>query len=243
MNKVVMITGGSKGIGKALAMKFSDMGYKVVICSRTRKDLDDIAIRATLRTEFCDVRHKDHVKKLFENVMNEYGRIDVLINCAGILGPMGHLEDNDINEWRNAIDTNLMGTVNCVHEVIPIMRKQKSGRIINFAGGGVGGNKLEPGFSAYATSKFAVAGFTETISKELDFFNIQINAVSPGAVNTDMANQRWVKGDSPDKIVELIVFLVTTDKNINGKMISAVWDDYQNTDYTKESIYNLRRTI
>jgi NAD(P)-dependent dehydrogenase (short-subunit alcohol dehydrogenase family) len=241
MNKVVMITGGSKGIGKAVAMKLSDLGHKVIVCSRTKKDMDSLSIRASVKTEFCDVKHYDHVKKLFENVMNEYGRIDVLINCAGILGPMGHFEDNDINAWVDAMDINLIGTVNCVHQALPIMKKQHYGRIITFCGGGVGGSKLEPGFSAYSTSKFAVAGFVESIAKEVSFFGIQINAISPGPIDTDMARQRWVKGNPPDKVVDLILFLINTEKEVNGKVISAVWDDYQNVDYSKESLFNLRR--
>lgn len=243
MNKVIVITGGSKGIGRAMAMKFSDMNYKVIVCGRNKKDLHDLSICSNAQIEFCDVRLPDHVKRLFENVMSEYGHVDVLINCAGILGPMGRLEDNDFWEWYDAIKVNLLGTVNCVYEVIPIMKKQHSGRIITMIGGGIGGNDLPIGFSAYNTSKYAVAGFTECIAQEIDLFGIQINGISPGAVDTDMARQRFVKGQSPDKAVELAVFLATTDKHINGKIISATHDDYKNEDYTKKSIFNLRRVV
>jgi 2-dehydro-3-deoxy-L-rhamnonate dehydrogenase (NAD+) len=241
MDKIVLITGGSKGIGKAAAIKFYELGYKVAICSKTKTELDDVASQVNGFAVFCDVRHPDHVKKLFEAVMKQFGRIDVLVNCAGILGPHGHLEDNNMSDWKDTIDVNLLGTVNCVREVIPIMRAQNYGRIVTFCGGGVGGDKLEPGFSAYATSKFAVAGFTEAMSKELCFFDITINAVSPGAIDTDMARQRWVKGDPPDKVVELITFLAVSNKKINGKVLSAKWDDYREADYKKESLFTLRR--
>jgi NAD(P)-dependent dehydrogenase (short-subunit alcohol dehydrogenase family) len=242
MDKVVLITGGSKGIGKATALKFTELGYRVAICSKTKEELDDVVAATGCFAVFCDVRYPDHVKKLFETVMNRFGRIDVLVNCAGILGPHGHLENNDIAAWKDTIDVNLIGTVNCVHEVIPIMREQDFGRIITFCGGGVGGDKLEPGYSAYATSKFAVAGFTEAMSKELCFFDITINAVSPGAIDTDMARQRWVKGDTPDKVVELITFLATANKAVNGKVISVKWDKYRDVNYTKNpSLFMLRR--
>jgi 3-oxoacyl-[acyl-carrier protein] reductase len=243
MEKVVLITGGSKGIGKAAALKFHGLGYKIAICSKTKSELDEIESKTNALAVFCDVRCPDHVKKLFETVMIKYGRIDVLVTAAGILGPNGHLEDNDINEWKDAIDVNLIGTVNCVQEAIPIMRTQNFGRIISFCGGGVGGDKIGPGFSAYTTSKFAVAGFVEALSKELCFFDITINAVSPGAVDTDMARQRWVKGGSPDPVVDLIAFLASSNKKINGKILSAVWDDYRGTDYSKESIFTLRRVV
>lgn len=243
MNKVAIITGGGKGIGKEVAMRFSNLNYKTIICSRTKKDLDSVALRTMVNTVFCDVRYDDHVKKLFDTAVEMFGRVDILINCAGILGPMGHLEDCTMQEWYNTIQTNLLGTVNCTYEAIPIMKKQNYGRIITFCGGGVGGDKLEPGFSAYATSKFAVAGFTEAISRELDFYDITINAVSPGAVDTDMARSRWVKGGSPDKVVDLIQFLVTTDKKINGRVISANWDKYKEESYENKNLFTLRRVV
>jgi len=229
MKKIILITGGSKGIGKATAQKLNqNEDYIVVTCSKTEPI-------------FCDVRHYDHVKSMIDFVMKRYGRIDVLINCAGILGPMGRLEDHDINDWKDTVDVNLMGTVNCVHQVIPIMKKQEYGRIITFCGGGVGGDDIPIGFSAYNTSKFAIAGFTEVIAKELDFFDITINAVSPGAVDTEMARQRWVKGGSPDKVIELIEYLITTNKHINGKFLSAKWDNYKDESFENKNLFTLRR--
>jgi NAD(P)-dependent dehydrogenase (short-subunit alcohol dehydrogenase family) len=243
MNKVVLITGGSKGIGRATALRFYELGYSVAICSKTKDELDEVANKVNGLSIFCDVRCPDHVERLFDAVLNKYHRLDVLVNCAGILGPHGHLEDNSIQAWKDTIDVNLIGTVNCVQKAIPIMKDQSFGRIVAFCGGGVGGNKIEPGFSAYATSKFAVGGFVEAISKELCFYDIAINAVSPGAIDTDMARQRWVKGTSPDKVVDLITFLASANKRINGKILSAVWDNYKDEDYSKENLFNLRRIV
>lgn len=227
--KVILITGGSRGIGKALAEYLEKKHYyDVATCSKTEPI-------------YCDVRYYDHVIHLFDFIIQKYDRIDVLINCAGVLGPMGRLENSQIRDWKDTIDVNLMGTVNCVHQAIPYMRKQNYGRIINFCGGGVGGSNLPVGFSAYNTSKYAIAGFTETVASELEAYDITINAISPGAIDTEMARSRFVKGTKPDKVIELVDFLLTTDKKINGKVISANRDDYRHADYTKDSMYNLRR--
>jgi NAD(P)-dependent dehydrogenase (short-subunit alcohol dehydrogenase family) len=240
--KVVVITGGSSGIGKAMAIKFAQTCYKVVICSKSKTELDAAQkeIGPNCVSTFCDVRFLDHVDSLFDFVLKEFGRIDVLINCAGILGPMGRFEDNDLGEWRDAIDVNLIGTVNCVYRVIPIMKEQQYGRIITMCGGGVGADDLPKGFSAYTTSKFAIAGFTELIGDELNYFNIFINAISPGAIDTQMAKKRWVQGETPERPVKLAYFLATTDLKINGKVISAKWDDYEHFE-DKKGLYNLRR--
>lgn len=244
MDKVVVITGGARGIGKAMAMAFAKLNYNVVICSRTKAELDEAEkeIGKNCSSFFCDVRFPDYVKRFFNFVIEKHGRIDVLINCAGILGPIGPLEKNDIGKWKDAIDINLMGTVNCVHEVIPIMKKQEFGRIIVMCGGGVGGKSIPPGFTAYTTSKFAIAGFTELVGKELKYFDIKINAISPGAVNTRMAKKRWVDGSSPDRAVKLATFLATTKLDVNGKALSAKWDDYEHFK-DKESLYTLRRVV
>lgn len=241
MKKVVLITGGGRGIGKAIAIAFAKKAYQVIIMSRTKEELDATAkeIGLECKTFVNDVCYLHDTNWVFNRIMNTYGRIDVLINCAGVAGPIGALEDVDIGEWENTIDINLVGTVNCTKLAIPIMKKQGNGSIINFCGGGVGGDNIKPNLSAYITSKFAVAGFTEAISKELADTDIKINAISPGAVDTQMAKLHGVKGDTPEKVVGLALFLAETDNNISGKLISAKWDDYENLDTT---YYNLRRT-
>ena len=147
-----------------------------------------------------------------------------------------------------------------------IMKKQKQGKIINVSGGGIGGPNINPNFSAYTTSKAAVAGFTEVIAKELKSFNIQVNVISPGAVNTRLLDQVLEAGEiagkdflekskkqkidggtTPEKAAKLAIFLATTESDhITGKLLSAVWDNYENFDKMKNKIaessfYNLRR--
>ena len=269
--KVVLITGGSQGIGKCMAIEFSKHNSRVIVCSRTKRDLDKVkdeikAFGGSCECFVTDVSNIVHVKKLFQNVMNLYGEIHVLINCAGIYGPIGTLDKNDIKMWKKTIDINLIGVVHTTHCVIPIMKKQKQGKIINISGGGIGGPNINPNFSAYTTSKAAVAGFTEIIARELKSSNIQVNAISPGAVNTRLLDQvleagelagkdffekskkqRIEGGTPPEKAVRLAIFLATTrSDHINGKLLSAVWDNYENFDKIKNKIaessfYNLRR--
>jgi 3-oxoacyl-[acyl-carrier protein] reductase len=268
-DKVVIITGGSQGIGREMAMEFARLKARVIICSRTKKDLDAVTQEIESAGGLCesmvvDVSDTLQVRNMFEHVANKYGRTDVLITCAGIYGPIGPLETNDIKAWERAISINLVGTVNAVHSAIPIMKKQKHGKMITLCGGGIGG-EIKPNFSAYVTSKAAVAGFTEAIAKEVKDYNIQINAISPGAVNTRLLDevlaaggkagkdffekskkQKTDGGTPPEKVTKLAVFLAGSESDfITGKVLSAVWDDYKSFHKTKDRVegplFNLRR--
>lgn len=269
--KVVLITGGGQGIGKCMAIEFSKHDSKVIICSRTKRDLDKLkneikAFGGSCECFVADVSDIVQIKRLFQNVMNLYGEIHVLINCAGIYGPIGALDTNDMEMWKKTININLIGVVHTTHCVIPIMKKQKQGKIINISGGGIGGPNINPNFSAYTASKAAVVAFTEVMARELKSSNIQVNAISPGAVNTRLLDQvlgtgelagidffekskkqKIEGGTPPEKAAKLAIFLATTrSDHITGKLLSAVWDDYENFDKIKNkleetSFYNLRR--
>jgi NAD(P)-dependent dehydrogenase (short-subunit alcohol dehydrogenase family) len=269
MNKVVIITGGSQGIGRSMALKFAGLGAKVMICSRTKEDLGVVVGEITSSGGVCesfvaDVSDAAQVKDAFERIVRGHGRIDVLVTCAGVYGPIGPLETNDAKAWEKAISVNLIGTMNAVHSVIPVMKKQGHGKIITMCGGGIGG-EVKPNFSAYVTSKAAVAGFTEAVAKELKGCNVQINAISPGAVNTRLLDevlaagekagkdfleksrkQKMDGGTPPEKATELAVFLASEESDfVTGKVLSAIWDDYRNFHRVKDklegSLYNLRR--
>ena len=259
--KVVLVTGGSLGIGRAMAEEFARNGAKVIICSRTLSDLGKASEDIKSRHGFCDsiaadVSSRDSVKELFDYVGKKHGRLDVLVNCAGVLGPVAPLESADADAWEKTIGINLIGTVNCVRHAIPIMKRQGHGKIINLAGGGVGSPGITPNVSAYISSKMAVAGFTEAVSKELKQFNIQVNAISPSPVDTRMleqvqkarklAGEAILKGATPEKAVALAVYLASDESFVTGKVISAVWDDYSRFDEIKDklentSLYNFRR--
>ncbi len=269
-DKIVVVTGGGQGIGRCIAAEYAKRKAVVVICSRTKPDLDKAAeeIRSSgghCKAYAADVSDARKLKQFFDDVIKKYGRIDVLINCAGIYGPIGPLEENDMGQWEKTIQINLLGTVHCTRYVIPVMKKQGKGKIINLCGGGVGGPDLKSNLSAYITSKAAIAGYTEAMANELRDYNIQVNAISPGAVNTRLLDQVLAAGDlagkdflerskkqksaggtPPEKAADLAIFLSTSaSDHVTGKVLSAVWDDYKNfgkiRDRLKGSLYNLRR--
>jgi 3-oxoacyl-[acyl-carrier protein] reductase len=192
------------------------------------------------------------------------GRVDALVNNAGINGPIGELATADIAQWRAAIEVNLFGAMYMTRAVIPVMRTQGGGKIVNLAGGGVGGFSVAPRVSAYATSKAAVVQFTECIAREVAEHNIQVNAISPGAVVTEMTaavvaagpekagrelyertlRQREGGGELPDAAARLVAWLASSKGTLTGKLLSAKWDPYEQIDAAaanKSSVYTLRR--
>jgi len=268
--KVAIITGASKGIGKCIAETFAKEECNLTIVSR---HLDEIRAAAEELKKSgvdvlplkCDVSIPSEVEEMVEKTVSRFGKIDILVNNAGIYGPLGPLTDNDLELWRKTIGINLIGTVTCTKFVLPYMIKARKGKIINFSGGGTGG-RATPTLSAYITSKVAVVRFTEAIAEEVKDFNIQVNSIAPGAVNTrlldqvlatvDKVNKKFLEksikqketgGTPPEKVAQLVLFLASDDSNgITGKLISAVWDDYQNfgkwLDKIKGTqIYTLRR--
>lgn len=272
-NKTVVITGASQGIGKSIALEFAKQKAHVIIGARTKEDLTQAKKEIEAAGGYCDAHVIDvsinaEVKKFFQAIIQKHQKIDVLICCAGIYGPLGKLENNDLEKWKKAIEINLLGAVYCVHAALPHMRKEKQGKIITLCGGGVGGNKLKPNLSAYISSKGAIALFTEVMSLEIADDNIQINAISPGAVNTRLldevlnnansvtkdfllaSKEQKANGGTPlEKVTQLCLFLSSKKSDgITGKLISAVWDSCedlsQHRDQLKNSdIYTLRRIV
>ncbi|OGQ05490.1 MAG: hypothetical protein A2W61_05645 [Deltaproteobacteria bacterium RIFCSPLOWO2_01_44_7] len=268
--KVVLITGGSLGIGQCIAKTFAKEGARVFICSRTSADVNYITKAIQEENEFCeglsmDVTDSGQVKAWVEDIYQRLKRVDLLINCAGIYGPIGPMETLDPKEWKNTVEINLFGTVNCIRAVVPIMKKQRAGKIINFSGGGVGG-VLNPNFSAYIASKAGVGAITEVLARELKDFNIQVNAIAPGAVNTRFLDRVLEAGSNPGKefyerslrqkeeggtppelAAKLALFLASEDSNfITGKIISAKWDPFHQAkefreELEKGGLWNLRR--
>lgn len=260
--KTVVITGGASGIGLSTAKAFSKAGATVFILGRDQTKLK--AAKAQIKNSqilSIDVSKIESVTKAFKKI----GKIDVLVNCAGIYGPIGQFHENDLKHWQEAIVTNLFGTVSSCYAALPIMLKNGAGKIINLSGGGA--VQPFPNFSAYATSKVAVVRFTENLAKEYEKQNIQINCIAPGAINTkflDQVLQAGVKkvgkdffekslaqktsgGDSPELAAELILFLASQKNKLSGRIVSAKWDDWQKWDNKKikqinnSQDYTLRR--
>jgi 3-oxoacyl-[acyl-carrier protein] reductase len=268
--KVAIITGASKGIGAAIAETFAKEGCNLTIVSRNFDEINEMATKlrkygVDVLPLKCDVSIPAEVKDMVKKTVDQNKKIDILVNNAGIYGPFGTLVENDPELWKKTININLMGTVMCTKFVLPYMIKAKRGKIINLSGGGSGGPPT-PTISAYVTSKVGVVRFTEVIAEEVKDYNIQVNSIAPGAVNTRLLDQvfaaadkvdkkfleRSVKqmetgGTPPEKAAQLALFLASEESDgITGKLISAVWDDYKNfanrlDEIMRTQIYTLRR--
>jgi 3-oxoacyl-[acyl-carrier protein] reductase len=187
--KVVLVTGGSRGIGAAVAKGFAEAGARVAITYRSdRQSAKDCANEITHRNGECLVvkvkveRHRD-VRKAIVKVIGVYNKIDVLVNNAGIWKP-GEIGSMTERQWDETIDINLKGTFFFCNGVALLMKKQRSGKIINISS--TAGQRGEPFHSHYAASKGGVIAFTKSIAVELAPFNINVNTVSPGWVETEM---------------------------------------------------------
>ena len=200
-NKVSIVTGASKGIGKAIAKIFAQAGTHVVCVSRTKDDLNILKKEilnddGSVSIYSCDVSNFDEVEGLIRNTVEEFSKIDIIVNNAGITrdGLIMRMSDED---WNTVIDINLKGTFNAIKAVSRQMMKQRSGRIINISS--VVGLKGNAGQANYAASKAGIIGLTKSSSKELASRGITVNCIAPGYIATNMTDQLT------DKVKEEII--------------------------------------
>ena len=257
--KVALVTGGSRGIGSAVASGLACEGAKLVIAARNSAEIfaecDHLrALGAEVVGIAADVAEAAQVEHLVSTAIAEFGAIDVLVNAAGVQGPIGTLWEADLEHWRRTFDINLFGTMQCCRSVIPHMIAAGGGKIINFSGGGAAGPRMN--FSAYAASKAAVVRMTETLAEETRPFNICVNALAPGIVNTRMLDAivragsaaageheqiKTLRKDAAGFVaieipVGLAVFLSSRESDgLTGKLISAPYDDWQAWDHDRIS--------
>ncbi|MBI2817423.1 MAG: SDR family oxidoreductase [Acidobacteria bacterium] len=218
-NRVALITGGGRGIGRAVAMAYAREGAKVAICARTAAEIEkavaDIRALGDCEGWVCDVSSEESVKEFVTAARSRFGDINVLVNNAGVMIRPAPVTSIDIRKWDYTMAVNVRGVFLVTQAVLPMMIKQKSGAIINLSSDlGRGGYA---NFAAYATSKWAVEGFTQTLAAEVRPYNIRANTVSPGVVATKMTGY---SGSEPESVTDLFVYLASDEsKGITGKML------------------------
>jgi NAD(P)-dependent dehydrogenase (short-subunit alcohol dehydrogenase family) len=221
-DKVALVTGAGRGIGKAVALAYAREGAKLAICARTEPEIAQSAqeieaIGAECLQLTCDVSEEESVGKLIDAVQKRFGRIDVLINNAGVMTRPAPVTELEVKKWDYTIAVNLRGPFLVTRAVLPLMTRQKSGSIINVSSSI--GRGAYANFTAYAASKWGLEGFTQTVAAELRGRNIQVNSVEPGYVATKLTGYR---GSSPESVAGVFVFLGSEEsKNITGRMLSS----------------------
>ena len=249
--RVAVITGAGRGIGRAIALAYAREGAKVALAARSEAELQE-AVGAVSEQGAeaiavpTDVTSQEDTERLAREVAERFGRIDVLVNNAGISGPLGPLQGNDIADWVNTVSVNLTGTFLACRAVIPVMLEQSGGKIINLSGAGA--TNAWSNMSAYCSSKAAVVRLTEVLAQELDGQGITVNALGPGSVHTSMWDRMTEQaaeagadfihqlglrvtsggGASIDECAELAVWLASEDSGgLTGRLISATTDDFR----------------
>jgi NADP-dependent 3-hydroxy acid dehydrogenase YdfG len=187
-NKVVVITGASSGLGEATARHLAARGAHVVLGARRTERIDALANELTAaghkaKSVSTDVTDRDQVKNLVDLAVKEFGRIDVMLNNAGLM-PLAPLERLKLDEWDRMIDVNIKGVLYGVAAALPHMKEQKSGHIINVSS--VLGHVVNPGAAVYSATKFAVRALSEGLRQEVKPYNIRTTVISPGAVDTEL---------------------------------------------------------
>ena len=271
--RCAIITGASRGLGFEIAKQYLAAGASVGICARDEAVLD--AAAATLAKLVgpgqalialpADVSKRDDVERIVEMAAKRFGRLDVLVNNAGVLGPMGAVDAIDLQGWVRAVEINLLGPVLLSRAALPHLKKSARGKIVQLSGGGA--TQPLPGLSAYAASKAAAVRFMETLAEELRPHHIDVNALAPGLLDTRMldamldagaealgaqmharlAREKCAGATPLAKGAELAVFLGSSlSDGITGKLISATWDPWSQlpgrlADLDGTDIYTLRR--
>src|SRR5271169_37901 len=210
--KVVVITGASRGIGMAIAQALADAGCRVALAARFRdaRQIRQIQRKLGAFAQSCDVRDERSVGAFFAAVKQRFGRVDVLVNNAGIGGPSREVAQLSLDDWREVIETNLTGMFLATRAALPLMKRGAS--IVNNLS--VSAKRVFPGMSAYNASKHGAAGFTNTLREELRERGIRVIGLYPGATDTAIWKQFWPQAPrrrmmSPQTIARAVVFALS----------------------------------
>jgi len=219
-----VVTGGATGLGFAIAQRLMASGGTVTLWDRDQPAVVDAALRLGKGASAVAVDVSDHVgvQRAVQSTLGESPRIDALVNSAGITGPNTKLWDYPVDAWRQVMDVNLNGLFICCREVVPVMRQQGWGRMVNIAS--VAGKDGNPNASAYSASKAAVIGLTKSLGKELADTQIRVNCVTPAAVKTaifDQMSEQHIqfmlskipmgRFGTPEEIANLVAWLCTEE--------------------------------
>jgi NAD(P)-dependent dehydrogenase (short-subunit alcohol dehydrogenase family) len=271
--KIAIITGGGRGIGRAIAECYAGEECNLVLISRTLLELQETEslirknYNCSIQIHAADISDEKMMDKIFNRTYKEFGKIDILVNAASVLGPAGSLEEINSEQWEKTIRINIHGLFFCIKAVLPFMKEQNDGCIINFSGGG--GLLPNPFFDAYSVCKSATVRLTENLALELNNYNISICAIAPSGVNTRMFEDMMAAGrekvgekiwesfekrkknggdpiENPQKLALYIA--VHRGKELNGRTISAKYDNLQKIEEHSEEIissdiYTLRRIM
>ena len=272
-SKAAIITGANQGLGFEIAKTYVLAGADVMLCARNAGMLAQAqAALAPLAetgqkilTKACDVSNEADVQALVSDTIDQLGNLHILVNNAGIYGPKGEIEDVDWAEWMKAIEINVYGSILMCRAVLPHLKAQGYGKVIQLSGGGA--TNPMPRMSAYAVSKAAIVRFAETLAEEVRGMGIDVNAIAPGALNTRMLDevleagpekvgkafyerslkQKESGGTSLERGAALALFLASAvSDGITAKLISAVWDNWEQwpaylDKLSTSDIYTLRR--
>lgn len=269
-----IVTGASQGFGKAVAARFVEAGASVLLVARderllaeTRDQLSKRAPGRGIHTVAGDVSDPDVCSVVATQARERLSDLTILVNNAGVYGPMGRFEEVDWAAWVEAVRINLLGTALMCRAVVPLLRARGYGKIINLSGGGA--TAPLPRFSAYAASKAAVVRLTETLAEELRDVRVDVNALAPGPLNTRLLEevlaagpervgrefyerslkQRADGGTPLEKGTELALFLASAESDgITGRLLSAVWDDWAALPAKRQAleqsdVFTLRRIV
>jgi 3-oxoacyl-[acyl-carrier protein] reductase len=217
-NKVAIVTGGTRGIGRAIANTLLDEGVAVCTTARQVEKIGDSGSQRRSESSAreimfpCDVRNYDHVRSLVEFTVKELGGVDILINNAGI-GMFETVENTLPEDFRAVLETNLFGVFHCCHAAIPEMKKRGGGYIINISS--LAGANPHPRMAAYNASKFGLNGFSEALMQEVRHDNIKVSYIMPGSVNTEFGGDSLTDEQSwqltPQDVARVVIDLLHHD--------------------------------
>jgi NAD(P)-dependent dehydrogenase (short-subunit alcohol dehydrogenase family) len=270
-----LITGANQGFGLAIARAYVEAGASVLLCARDEALLEraraEVAALASggqqVLARRADVSRRDEVAQVAAAALDAFPQLHILVNNAGVYGPLGPIEEIDWEAWVQAIEINLFGSILMCRALLPHFKARRYGKIVQLSGGGAT-NPL-PRISAYAASKAAIVRFAETLAEEVREQGIDVNAIAPGALNTRLLDEvlaggpdrvgaafyerslkQKAQGGAPlDRGASLAVFLGSAASDgITAKLLSALWDPWETLpehldDLRRTDVYTLRRIV